>query len=165
MAKRIAITRDSYVASLAKKAKHITDSTAIPSAKSAKKAIDEALLVLRENDVDITDDVVINIPYFLYQLFKDEIISLGTSNMEWITKGIVGTYDNAKVKVTNNLYNDGTDTYAMVRTSNAIAFAGGIDKIEPYRPQGTFSDAIKGLNCFGAKIIRPKELVTIKVHK
>jgi len=53
----------------------------------------------------------------------------------------------------------------MVRTGRAIAFAGAIDQVEAYRPETLFSDAMKGLNVYGAKIVRPKELQVIKAHK
>ena len=65
----------------------------------------------------------------------------------------------------NNLYNDGTDDYMMIRTKRAIAFAGAIDETEAYRPESFFADAVKGLNVYGAKIVRPKELYVIKAHK
>ena len=84
---------------------------------------------------------------------------------ELISRGVAGMYDNCKVKMSNNLYNDGTDDYMLVRTNRAIAFAGGIDETEAYRPESYFADAVKGLNVYGGKIVRPKELYVIKAHK
>ena len=143
----------------------LSATTEIKTAAAAKTAIDAGILTLRENDVPIGEDVVIEIPPWVYQLLKDKYIELDTANSEMMAKGIVGYYDNARVRVSNNLYNDGTDYYGMVRTKNAIAYANQIQKVEPYRPQGLFSDAIKGLNVFGAKVVRPKELYAIKCHK
>ena len=74
-------------------------------------------------------------------------------------------YDNCRVKLSNNLYSDGTDEYMLVRTKNAIAFASGIDEVEAYRPERFFADAVRGLNVYGGKIIRPKELYVIRAHK
>ena len=161
----MATVRDKFVAEQAKNAGTLSATTEVKTAAAAKTAIDTAILALRENDVDIDSEVVIELPYFMFLLFKDKLVELKTNNDELVKKGIIGMYDNCYVRTTNNLYNDNTDYYAMVRTKDAIAFAGGIDKTEPYRPEGLFSDALKGLNTFGSKVIRPKEIYTMKVHK
>lgn len=163
--RKMANVRDQHVAKKAVDASLKSSSLKISTAEEAKKAIDEGILTLRENDVEVDMEVVIEIPYFVYLLFKDKLVELKTNNDELIKKGIVGMYDNCYVRTTNNLYNDGTDTHAMIRTKDAIAFAGGIDKTEAYRPQDLFSDAMKGLNTFGSKVVRPKELYVIKAHK
>ncbi len=162
---KMARARDSYVASLAKDAEYFEESNLYLSPAEAKNAIDRALLQLRENDVDIDDEVTITVSPFFYQLFRDALTEIKTNNDELIKKGVVGMYDNCKVKVSNNLYNDGTDDYIMIRTKRAIAFAGAIDETEAYRPESHFADAVKGLNVFGAKIVRPKELYVIKAHR
>ena len=45
-----------------------------------------------------------------------------------------------------------------VRTKESIAYAEQIMKTETYRPENSFSDAVKGLHVYGAKTIKPKEL-------
>ena len=145
--------------------KQFSDSTAISTAKAAKAAVDKGLLALRENDVALDDSVYIEVSPFFYQAFKDDLVDLKTNNDDLINRGIVGMYDGAKVRMSNCLYNDGTDDYCMIRTDKAIAFASGIDKTEAYRPEKFFSDAVKGLNVYGGKIVRPKELYVIKAHK
>ena len=164
-ARRMAKERDSYVASLAKDAANKSASLAVATADEAKAAVDAALLSLRTNDVDLEDDVTITLSPFFYQLFRDRLTELKTNNDELIKKGVVGMYDNCKVKLSNNLYNDGTDDHMLVRSKRAIAFAGGIDETEAFRPEGFFADAVKGLNVFGAKIVRENELYVIKAHK
>ena len=159
--------RDKHVASMAQNAGTFSgaSSTQINSKAAAKTIVDGAILALRENDVEIGMEVVIELPYFVYLLFKDNIVDLKTNNDELIKKGIVGMYDNCLIRTSNNLYVNGTDYYAMARTKDAIAFAGGIDKTEAYRPETLFSDAMKGLNTYGAKVVRPKELYTMLVKK
>ena len=142
-----------------------SNSLQIDSAADAKAAVDAAILKLRENDVQISDEVVMELPPFVYQYLKDKYIELDTANSEMMKKGIMGFYDNVRVRVSNNLYYDNTDWYAMVRTKKAIAYVNQVDKVEPYRPQGLFKDAIKGLNVYGVKVVRPKELYVIKAHK
>jgi hypothetical protein len=82
-----------------------------------------------------------------------------------VKKGIVGMYNGAMVKLSNNLAKNGSDDCMVIRTKKAIAFAHGIDKLEPYRPEKQFGDAIKVLDTYGAKIVRPKELYVIKAHQ
>lgn len=161
----MALQIDSDIAAQAANAGTISSSTQVNTAALAKSSVDTGILALREKDVQIGDEVVMELPPFVYQLLKDKYIELDTSNSEMMKKGIVGYYDNIKVRVSNNLYNDGTDYYAMIRTKNAIAYVNQIDKVEPYRPDDLFTDAIKGLNVYGSKVVRPKELYAIRVHK
>jgi hypothetical protein len=161
----MALQIDTDIAAAAVNAGGFSATTQINTAATAKTAVDAAILALREKDVQISDDVVMEIPPFVYQLLKDKYIELDTANSEMMKKGIMGFYDNTRVRVSNNLYNDGTDYYCMVRTKKAIAYVNQIDKVEPYRPPTLFTDAIKGLNVYGIKVVRPKELYVIKAHK
>jgi len=163
--RKMAAARDSFVASLAKDSANMLESKQVKTPAEAKALVDEALLKLRENDVDVADNVSITVSPFFYQLFRDALTEIKTNNDELIARGVVGMYDCAKVVLSNNLYNDGTDDYLMVRTNKAIAFASAIDETEAYRPEKYFSDAIKGLNVYGGRVVRPKELVVIKAHK
>jgi hypothetical protein len=126
--------------------------------------VDAALVTLWDNGVKISDDVVITITPWFYALLKNALTAELTCNVDMIKKGILGTYNGALVKMSNNLYSDGTDDYMMVRTKEAIAFASGIEKTEAYRPDKQFADAIKVLDTYGAKLVRPKELCVIRAH-
>ncbi len=160
----LAQERDKYIATLATAAGKTSASTAVASAADAKKALDAAFVWLWENDVKINDEVVITVTPWFYNLFKDALTELYTDNVELIKRGIVGMYNAAMVKISTNLYNDGTDDYLMVRTKKAIAFAGQINETEAYRPEQLFLDAVKGLDTYGAKVVRPKEMYVIKAH-
>ena len=129
--------------------------------KAIKAALDEAIITLREHNFD--DAGIIEIDPRNYGLFKDELIELKTANDELIKRGVVGTYDGYEVKSTNNVYNDGTHTYCIVRSRNAIAFAGQINEVEAGRMERRFSDYVRGLDTFGAKIIAQDELVCVKI--
>jgi hypothetical protein len=162
----MALQIDSDIAEIAgKNAGAYSNSLQIDSAADAKSAIDAGILKLRENDVPLDADVVMEIPPFVYAYLKEKYIDLDTDNTEMLRKGIMGRYDGVKVRVSNNLYNDNTDDYCLIRTKKAVAYVNQIDKVEPYRPEGLFSDAIKGLNVYGAKVVRPKELYVIRAHK
>ena len=156
---------DTDIAAASVGAGNFSGSLQINSAATAKAAVDAGLVKLRENNVQITDEVVIELAPFVYQFLKEKYIDLDTNNSELLKKGIVGYYDNARVRVSNNLYNDTTNDYCMIRTKKAIAYVNQIDKVEAYRPDTLFVDAIKGLNVYGIKVVRPKELYVIKAHK
>ncbi len=156
--------RDTYIASLVTGAGIISDSTAITSKTTAKTAIDKAITALWDNGVSQKDDVTIYLNPTVYMWFQEYITETKTDNDAAIASGVLGKYAGAKIKMSNNFYNDGTDSYLFVKTSKAIAFCGGIDEVEAYRPQGLFSDAVKGLNTYGGKVVRPKEIAVIKAH-
>lgn len=136
--------------------------TATNKTKAAiKTAIDDAIITLRENNFD--DAGVIELDPRDYKIFKDELIEMKTANDELIKRGVVGTYDGYEVKSTNNVHRDGSNVYCIVRSKNAIAFAGQINEVEAGRMEKRFSDYIRGLDTFGAKIIAQKEIVCVKI--
>lgn len=176
--KRLALKREKFIGALvAGKAQSTKDElaknatykegatnviTATNKTKAAIKiALDEAIVTLREKNFD--DSGVIEIDPRSYGMFKDELIELKTANDELIKRGVVGMYDNYEVKSTNNVYKDADHVYCIVRSKTAIAFAGQIDEVEAGRMEKRFSDYIRGLDVFGAKIIAQDELVCVKI--
>lgn len=126
-----------------------------------KTAIDDAIVMLREKNFD--DSGIVEIDPRTYKTFKDELIELKTANDELIKKGVVGQYDGYDVKSTNNVYRDGTHVYCIVRSDKAIAFAGQINEVEAGRMEAYFSDYVRGLDTYGAKIIAQDEIVCVKI--
>lgn len=126
-----------------------------------KTALDDAIVMLRENNFD--DAGVIEIDPRTYKTFKDELIEMKTANDELIKRGVVGEYDSYNVKSTNNVYRDGTHVYCIVRSDKAVAFAGQINEVEAGRMERRFSDYIRGLDTYGAKIIAQDEIVCVKI--
>lgn len=126
-----------------------------------KTALDDAIITLREKNFD--DAGVIEIDPRSYKTFKEQLIELKTANDELIKRGVVGQYDSYDVKSTNNVYRDDTHVYCIVRSDKAIAFAGQINEVEAGRMERRFSDYIRGLDTYGAKIIAQDELVCVKI--
>ena len=157
---KLAVQRDSYIATLIKGATNATTATAL-TRDAVKTAIDSAIVALRERDFD--EDGVIEITPAVYNLFKNELITLSTDNPEYIKKGIVGMYDGFKVIMSNNMAKDATYAYCDIRGEKAIAFAGQINKVEALRHQGLFKDIVRGLDTFGAKVIDNARIQVIKV--
>lgn len=157
---KLAVARDSYIASLIKAGTNVTTATAKTQA-GIKTAIDEAIVKLRERNFD--GEGVIEITPAVYNVFKNNLIELSTNNPELISKGVVGIYDNFKVIMSNNLAKDDTHIYCDVRSTTAIAFAGQINEVEAGRMEKRFSDYIRGLDTYGAKVIAEDELQVIKI--
>lgn len=139
-------------------------STDISGATSPLTTLDTALQKLYENNVPTTEELAADLNPEHLVLIRSKLGQLFTDNVEYIKRGAVGKYNNCYLRMSNNLYNDTTDDYEMVRTKKAIAFANSIEKVEKCRPTARFSDVIKGLHCYGAKLVRPKELYVIRVH-
>lgn len=53
--------------------------------------------------------------------------------------------------------------FVVAGHSMATTFAEQINKVEAYRPQSSFGDAIKGLHLYGAKVVRPEALAVMDV--
>ena len=156
----LAVKRDTYVASLIKSASNVTTATAL-SADAVKAAIDNAIVALRERNFD--EDGVIEITPAVYNLFKNNLITLSTDNPEYIKKGIVGVYDGFDVIMSNNMAKDSTHAYCDVRGKKAIAFAGQINEVEAMRSEQHFADLVRGLDTFGAKVIDEARIQVVKI--
>lgn len=52
---------------------------------------------------------------------------------------------------------------AYLGSSMATSYAEQINKVEAFRPQKRFADALKGLHLYGAKVVRPEALVVASV--
>ncbi len=156
----LAVARDTYVANLIKGATNATTATALTK-EAVKEAIDDAIVALRERNFD--EEGVIEITPAVYNVFKNELITLSTNNPEYIKKGIVGVYDDFNVVMSNNMAKDSTNAYCCIRGKKAIAFAGQINKVEALRAEKRFKDIIRGLDTFGAKVIDENRIQVVKV--
>ena len=156
----LAVKRDSYVAGLIKGATNATTAGG-KDAESVKEAIDNAIVALRERNFD--EEGVIEITPAVYNVFKNNLITLSTDNPGYIKKGIVGVYDDFDVVMSNNLVKEGGFAYCDVRGKKAIAFAGQINDVEAMRSEKRFSDIVRGLDTFGAKVIDEQRIQVIKV--
>lgn len=144
---------------------NVIPSEAINNETRAKEVIDEMFVKLWANNVRANTKLDLFIPPWLFNLFQNKITELKTSNDALISNGVLGTYRGANVKMTNNLHNDGTDDHIILKTRKGYAFANGINEVQAYTPEKLFGDAVKGLNTYGGKAVRPKEIAVAKVHE
>lgn len=160
---------DKYVAEVVKTGVtdgEITASESITLTKeNAMSSVEDGFATLYANDCKPSYTFYLELAPKVFTTYRQSLTELSTNNPEILKKGAVGKINNAFVCIENLLPSDDTDNYNILRTDKAIAFAEQIDKVEHYRPEDAFTDAVKGLYVFGAKLIRPKEIYVMKTAK
>ena len=141
-----------------------SSSTDISAAQDPLKVIDDGTQKLYENNVPATTPVAADLTPEHIILIKRKMSELFTSNVDYIKNSAVGKYNNTYLRMTNNLYNDGTDSMELLRTKKAVAVVGIIDQVKKAEKEKGFGQIVKGLNVYGIKVVRPKELYVIKAH-
>ena len=138
------------------------------TSSNVMSTFDAVQAMLYANDVSPATEVEIILPPWLYMVFRQAYQAKDTDNSEYLTNGKVAKYGNMTIKMSNNvaMKNDGTRDvyYVQVRTKRAIAFASSEAHTEAYRPESSFSDAVKGFKLYGAKIVRNKELIVLPCY-
>ncbi len=168
---------DKYVASLVKAG--VEDATN-PIGQSASvvtltkanavRTVEDGFAYLYGKNCKVSDTFYLEVAPKPFTIYREALTELSTNNPEILKKGAVGKINNAYVCIENLLPTgkaSGSSSvddvhYNILRTSKAIAFAEQINKVEAYRPQDAFSDALKGLYTYGALITRPDEIYAIK---
>jgi len=164
---------DKYVASLVKAGVEATNPTIAsvarftPTKANAIEGVESAFEILYSKNNRVSDTYWLEVAPSYFKFIRPNILELLTNNVEMAKKGVVGKYANAMVTIENLLPKGQATTandtvYNILRTEHAIAFIEQIDKVEAYRPEDAFEDALKGLYTFGAKVVRPDEIVVIK---
>lgn len=136
---------------------------------NAVEKLEEGFAYLYGKNVPVNSTIYFEVAPKVFTIYRQALTELSTDNPEILKKGAVGKVDNAYVCIENLLPTGKVGTgstddtyYNVLRTDKAIAFAEQIDKVEAYRPESAFQDALKGLYVFGAKIVRPDEIYVLK---
>ena len=167
--KGLALEGDKYVAEVVKTAAdadEITSSEVITlTTANAMASVEDGFATLYGNDCKVSDTFYLEVVPKVFTTYRQQLTELSTNNPEILKKGAVGKVNNAFVCIENCLPESGDAYYNILRTEKAVAFAEQIDKVEKYRPEDAFTDAVKGLYVFGAKIVRPNEIYVMKTAK
>ncbi|AOZ93630.1 phage capsid protein [Paenibacillus crassostreae] len=135
----------------------------VPTSATAYDLLVDLGVVLDENDVPEGDRFVV-VPAFFYGLLVKDPRYTKDANV--MRTGFVGSIDNMSVYKSNNVPNTTGAKYKIIAGhKSAISFAGQVDSVEAYRPEKQFSDAIKGLQVYGAKCIKPESLAVLTANK
>lgn len=113
---------------------------------------------LMEADNDPDEGKFIVVPPWLEKLI---IISWqgNTQDVSVQANGRVGSYYGLNVFTSNNTPVDTTDDVVLAGTMRGATMAEQILSTEAYRPESSFSDAVKGLHVYGGKVVEPNALL------
>ena len=120
---------------------------------------------LDEADVP-TEGRWVVVPAWYHGLLLDEA-KFVQSPAEEVTRasllnGMVGRAAGFDVLMSNNVPNPtGDDHVVIAGYPGAITYAEQINKVEAYRPEDSFADAMKGLHLYGSKLVRPQGIATL----
>ena len=167
--KGLALEGDMYVAEVIKAgvdAGDVAASTEIALTNAnAMASVEEGFATLYTNDCKVSDIFYLELAPKVFTTYRQQLTELSTNNPEILKKGAVGKINNAYVCIENCLPASDTAYYNILRTNKAVAFAEQIEKVEHYRPEDAFTDAVKGLYVFGATIVRPEQIYVMKTTK
>jgi hypothetical protein len=143
---------------------------AVVTATAPNDAYNKVLVPLRtaltKANVPAAGRFVVVTPEFYGALLQDSrFVKVNESGSEQgLRNGIVGRAAGFDILESNNAPIPTTGVAALIAGNNtAITFAEQINKTEAYRPQDSFSDAVKGLALYGAKLTRPDALAVANV--
>lgn len=125
-------------------------------------------VLLDEANIPTAGRWIIVPPWFEGLLLKDDrFVKYGTlPQNERLLNGMIGRAAGLNVMTSNNIVNTaGTKYKIMAGHPMAITMALQFAEIVAFRPEQFFSDAVKGLTLYGAKVIRPDALVTYTASK
>ena len=109
------------------------------------------------------------IPAFYHGLLlkDDRFVGNGTDyNQAILEGGDVGKAAGFTVYVSNNVpHTEGTKYKVIAGTTEAGSYAEQILNTEAYRPEKRFSDAVKGLHTYGAKVLQSKCIAVLTCNK
>lgn len=166
MAKRV----DSYVAGLytgVVSANAIT-TTAITSGDLAYQGLIN--LGVKLDEADVPDDgryAIVPSWYYGLLLNNDKFVRVDASGgTAGLRNGLVGMVDNMEIRKSNQCINVTGDDYIVQAGVNAaVSMAQQIVETEALRLQTTFADAVRGLEVYGAKLVRPDHIATLTASK
>jgi len=167
----LADTADQLIAGFHSEAHVTVASTSLAVAgTNALTPLAQAARRLDEANVPSQGRWIVIPPWFHQRLVLNKILETdgSVSAENAYTNGFVGRAFGFDVYMSNNLSTGVSTTeteshYSMAGTQRAISFAEQIVKMEAYRPENSFSDAVKGLHVYGAKVIDPNALVRINM--
>lgn len=108
------------------------------------------------------------IPWWMHKMLQDSGEFTADTSMGDDVKmnGFIGKVAGFDVYVSNNVPNTtGTLYKVMFGIRDAITFADQINSVEAFRPEAAFSDAVKGLDVYGAKLVHDDAIVVMTANK
>lgn len=110
--------------------------------------------------------IVVPAWYHALLLMDNRFVQAGTSTADSVLRnGEVGRAAGFNIYVSNNVAATGDVFKVMAGYEQTMSYAEQIVEVEAYRPEKRFSDAVKGLHVYGAKVVRPETLAVMTVQR
>lgn len=175
----LAAMQDKFVYSAAMNGAGMTiDAFSSGSELTSKNILDYlsgALAYIRSGNVYDNGDIYFEVHPYIFQKLQLAFASLNQTGAEDIKNGYRGplfgcqVYESSNIPVTDSNGNavaagsTGAIYHNIIRTNEAVAFAEqkSID-FKAYEIEKGFGEGIKGFTLYGAKVVKPQELVCLK---
>ena len=129
--------------------------------ENARSFLQKAKTKLYKAGVKQGSEIVAVVSPDYLEKIEQDVENLETDNMNTATNGFKGKTSGISIYLTNNIHTSSSKEIIYVMTKRAIAHANQINEVKAYSPEDLF--AVKGLNVYGSKLVRPKELVALEV--
>lgn len=140
----------------------------VPTADTAYDLLVDLATKLTEANVRMDGRWVVIPAFYHGLLLKDKrFVGNGSDfNKAILEGGEVGSAAGFTIYVSNNVPNTEGAKYKIIAgTNEAGSYAEQLLKTEAYRPEKRFSDAIKGLHVYGAKVLQSKCIAVLTANK
>lgn len=145
------------------------------TSKNILNYLSGALAFIRSSNVYDNGDIFLEVHPYIFQKLQLAFASLGQPNTATLQNGYRGplfgcsVYESSNIPVTDSSGNPvaagaaGAVYHNLIRTNEAVAFAEqkAID-FKAYEIEKGFGEGIKGYTLYGAKVVKPGELVCLK---
>lgn len=141
----------------------------LPTSDTAYTLLIDLGVAMDEDDIPTEGRYVVVPPWYIGLLTRNQLFQTNFGP-DAFRNGFQGRAAGFDVLVSNNvptIVNGSAETVYQVLAGipDGITFAEQISKVEAYRPERRFSDAVKGLYVYGGKAIQPELLSLLKVKR
>jgi hypothetical protein len=113
----------------------------------------------KEANVPDSETIYLEMAPAIYTKFVLARIAKETMNTSVLVSGDAGkSLYGIELWESNNVVLNATHYKCLARTKSAVAYASQLTETVGYRPERRFGDAVKSLQVWGKKIIRPREI-------
>lgn len=162
----LAAQADTFIANLMNDGAGLTGPAGALSVTDIPNFMGTIVQQLDEADNDPDEERFIVVPAWLKKLIVTSFQG-NTQSVDVQANGLVGRYYGLNVYMSNRLpdADAGTDSVYLAGTRSGATMAEQIVSMEAYRPESSFSDAVKGLHVYGAKVVLPNALLRGEVSE
>lgn len=140
----------------------------VPTSTTAYEKLVDLGVLLDEANIP-TDGRFVIVPSWYHGLLlkDDRFVKFGTPAQNQVLRnGMVGEAAGFSVMKSNNVPNTSGTKYKIIAGTNiGFSYAEQVVKLETFRMEKRFADAVKGLHVYGGKLVRPAAWAVLTASK